>query len=331
MPLKRMTLIGTETYLNQLTPSLSISDNWSLENETFDKETLLATIIRTGGRFEPLYADPEYFRTHCQLWWKSYTRTFEKWFDVFDKTYEPLWNKDYFEEIHEDTYDSGSESTEHSQTTTVDDDTSYAKKGNDKIVEDDDNKMTESGTTKTVTDNDGTDQESGTTRVQTDDDSKLRAPGASGSNGSTTTNEVSAYDSANYSAHDRSSTTTNKSEDTERDIDQVTTHGLKHTTTEDVTETITHGKVLTGTDDKTTTRNWGESGSGTDDSTTETEGTSATDRSNDRDFDREAHMYGNIGVMSTQDLIKQEIEVQSVQLYQKIADLFCKDLLITVY
>ena len=332
MPLKRMTLMGTETYLNQMSPSpKSISDNWQLDNEHFNKQTLLATIVMTGGRFEPLYSDPEYYRFMSAQWWNKWQRSFQRWFDALDIEYNPLENYDRMENWHEDTTDGESSSTEYGSTTTLDHDGAHVVGGTDKTVVDDDNETQESGTTKTVTDQDGTDTESGTTRVQTDDDSKLRAPGASGSNSSTTTNSISAYDSSSYQPKDQSVTNTNRSEDTERDIDQSTTHGLKHTTTNDVDETITHGKKVVGKDDSTTTKTWSESGTDNADDQTDIEGTSATDRSYDRDFDHEGRVHGNIGVTTSQQMLQSELDLQLWNVYQHMADIFCKELLITVY
>ena len=100
----RITLIGIERILNDLYEE-SITDSWELENNTFDKDVLLSTIITKGGRFEPLYTDPTYYYSMTKLWWKKWTRTFTKWFDVFDKEYEPLWDRNGYEEVHEDTTD----------------------------------------------------------------------------------------------------------------------------------------------------------------------------------------------------------------------------------
>lgn len=291
--------MGTETYLNQMSSPKSISDNWQLSNDNFNKETLLATIVTTGGRFEPLYSDPEYFRMMSAQWWNKWQRNFLKWFDALDIEYNPLENYDRTEEWHEDTTDGSSESTEYSTDTTLDHDGSYSKQGNDKTVEADTNETQESGTTKVVTDQDGT----------------LRAPGASGSNGSTTTNEVSAFDSSSYSAHDKSTVVSNKSEDT----------------TNDITETTTHGKKVAGKDDKTTTRTYSESGSDASDDKTNVEGTSATDKSFDRDFDHRGRVHGNIGVTTSQQMLQSELDLQLWNVYQHIADIFCKEMLITVY
>jgi hypothetical protein len=283
-----------------MSPSpLSISDNWTLDNNNFDKQTLLATIVTTGGRFEPLYSDPEYFRFMSAQWWNKWQRNFLKWFDALDIEYNPLENYDRMEQWHEDTTDGSSETTEYGSDTVLDHDGSYSKKGNDKITEDDTDDIQESGTTTVVTRQNGT----------------LRAPGASGLNGSTTTNEVSAFDASGYSAHDKSTTNTNKSEDT----------------TVDTTETTTPGKKTLDKDLKITTRNWGESGSDSADDTTTVEGTSATDRSADRDFDHSGRVHGNIGVTTSQQMLQSELDLQLWNVYQHIADIFCKEMLITVY
>ena len=67
----------------------SITDEWTLTNENFDKDTLLSAIIMKGGNFEPLYTNPSYFYTMCAMFWKKWERTFEKWFDALDIEYNP--------------------------------------------------------------------------------------------------------------------------------------------------------------------------------------------------------------------------------------------------
>lgn len=106
MSLARITLIGTEKYLNH--NDKSITDKWLLpeiETGSYDKNVLLSAVITKGGQFEPLFSDPDYFYDMCEYWWEKWHRTFFKWFDVFDKDYEPLWDRNGYEEIHDDTYE----------------------------------------------------------------------------------------------------------------------------------------------------------------------------------------------------------------------------------
>ena len=117
-----MTLIGMEKALNY--QNKSITDEWVLDNEAFDKQTLMAAIIQKGGQFEPIYPDPDYYSTMCKLWWAKWSRTFNKWFNAFDIEYNPLENYDRLETWHEDITDEGTLDTTTSNTEVVDDDSS---------------------------------------------------------------------------------------------------------------------------------------------------------------------------------------------------------------
>ena len=256
-----------ETELNSLAVPKSIADTWTLENETYDKETLLACIVQTGAEFEPLYTNPLYYQTMCGLWWKRWSRTFEKWFDAFDIEYAPLENYDRHEQWHEDTFDDGSESTETSVETVVDDDATGSINTTD------------------------TNTQSGTDTTEHDYEASKDVE-----------NEISAFDSGSYQPHDQS-------------------HVDDDVTVDDTT--VTYGKVDTRVIASTT--------GSTDDSTTTSEGTSATDKTNDRDFDHEGRIHGNIGVVSSQQMLKQELDIQAWNIYQHIADIFCKEMLIAVY
>lgn len=259
----------------------------------------MSTIVQTGGRFEPLYSDPDYYRIMCGFWWQKWQRTFEKWFDAFDIEYNPLENYDRQETWHEDTLDNGSDNTEHSQTTKVDDDTSYAKQGSEQV--------TEEGTSSYDKSLSNVEQLSGKDQVDHDFDKDI-----------STENSVSAYDSSSYSPHDKSHT-----DDTLNSENTDTTYGKKT----DVTGT----ESGSGEDSRETNKSWSESGKGTDDSTTDVEGTSASEHTNDRDFDHTGRVHGNVGVTTSQAMLQAELDIQAWSIYQHMADLFCKEMLITVY
>ena len=48
-------------------------------------------------------------------------------------------------------------------------------------------------------------------------------------------------------------------------------------------------------------------------------------------FDRDAHMYGNIGVTTSAQMLEGELEVRKNNLYNMIADCFATELCILVY
>lgn len=213
----RITLIGIEAQLNF--EEKSITDTWACEYGDFDKDILLSAIITTGGRFEPIYTDPEYFRMMCGYWWQKWQATIDKWFDAFSQEYNPLWDRNGFETVHEDTYDVGTNDTATTTNEVVDDDT--------------------------------------TAHVN---------------------NNVSAYDQSTYQPHDESIS------------------------------------------------------SGTDDRTTDFTGSVDNDTTNDRDFDREYHSYGNWGISQTsQKLLESEFKVRKINLYNKVADLFVNEMCVRVW
>ena len=275
----------------------SLTDAWELSDdvEGFDADTLLSTIMMKGMSFEPVFTDPQFYYLINTQWWNKWKATFDKWFIASEKEYEPLWDRNGYETVHEDTTDTGTLDTATSDTEVVDRDTTGSK--NTREVVDDDTTYSKSGTSTEVVDDDTTGSSSTT-------------------NSSTTTNTVSAFDSTSYQPHDKSETS-----------------GSSSTTT-------------SGTDDQTTTVNWSESGSGTDDKTTVgTEGTTGTedvtttkngsvdtDTSNDKDFDRDYHSWGNWGISQTsQKLLKSEYEVRYWNLYEHMADIFIDEMTIGVY
>ena len=261
----RFTLVGYENALNDLDKSLK--DPWILDNENFDAETLLSTIIMKGAQMEPLYSDPLFFYKMNGQWWNKWKNTFQKWCDVLDKEYEPLWNKDYHEEIHEDTYDVGTNDTA----------TQEASAGHEEGEKHD-----------TI---DDTEQLSGKDQVDHDFDRDTD-----------TTNEVSAFDSSSYQPHDTSHT-----DDIMNSENTDTTYGKK---TKTDTQVDTTHEV---------------------DNTLNKSGTIDNDTTNDRDFDRSAHLYGNIGVATTQSLVKEELELRYWNVYDHISDIFLDELIIRVY
>ena len=213
----RVTLIGIEQMLNF--NEKSFTDGWACEYGDFDKDTLLSAIITTGGRFEPIYTDPDYFRMMCGHWWNKWQATIDKWFDAFAQEYNPLWDRNGFETVHEDTYDVGTNDTDTTTNEVVDDDTTAH-----------------------------------------------------------TNNNVSAYDQTTYQPHDESIS------------------------------------------------------SGTDDRTTDFTGSVDNDTTNDRDFDREYHSYGNWGISQTsQKLLEQEFKIRRINLYNQVADLFVNEMCVRVW
>ena len=295
----RVTLIGFERELNAL--EKSITDTWDLDNENYDKDDFLAAIIMKGGRFEPLYADPEYFYLMCGFWWNKWKKNFGAWFDALDLEYNPIENWDKYENWHEDIDDVGTDDTSTTNRTVVDEDLSHNNRIEDRET------MHDEATSNTVLD--GTEQLSGTDEVDHDYDKDI-----------VTENTVSAFDSSNpaYLPHDKSTTgETLNSENTD------TTYGRK-TKTDDTTDVETE-------EDRTTNNTRIDSGSATDDITTNVTGSIDNDTTNQRDIEHEGHSHGNVGTMTVQSMLREELEIRRFNTLNAMADIFCNELLIGVY
>lgn len=118
MAQSKITLIGMEKFLN---PDHSVFETMQLP-EGIDRETLIGTIILRCSEFELLYSDPEFMTDAVNIWSRKHYWTFDRWIKVINKEYEPLYNKDYYEDItdeHEGEYSkegSGSNSGNNKQT-----------------------------------------------------------------------------------------------------------------------------------------------------------------------------------------------------------------------
>jgi len=293
----RLTLWTMERMLNSMETPKSLMDAWTLSEEVegFSAETLLSTIMLKGMSFEPIFTDPRFYYIMNEQWWNKWKPVFDKWFIACEKEYEPLWDRNGYETVHEDTYDEGTLDTATTGNEVVDRDTTGSK--NTREVVDDDTTYSKSGTSQEVVDDDTTGSSSTT-------------------NSSTTTNTVSAFDSNTYQPHDKSDVSGSSS---------TTTSG-----TDDKTTDVTWSESGSGTDDKTTVGTEGTTG--TEDVTTNTSGSVDTDTTNDRDFDRDYHSWGNWGISQTsQKLLKSEYEVRYWNLYEHMADIFVDEMTIGVF
>lgn len=360
-------MVGLENQLR--IANKSICDDWSLDNTNFDKQVLMAAILMKGGTFEPLYTDPEYFRSMSTYWWLKWSRTFNKWFDALDLQYNPI--EDYYKHdvIHEDEAKTGTDDTATTSREVVDEDGTSRKDSTTNVVTDKDTTSTEGYTESEVTDDDTTYSKTGSTTetpnttnrlvksgsvrevMQDATTGTLRAPGASGSNSVVTESQVSAFDSNTYQPHDKTTQQINKSEDTTGSDNRTTTTTYDGATdvttmtgntvtqitesgsgTDDKTVKTTGSKNGSGTEDETVDTTYGETGSTSKDRTTTLTGSKDTDTSSDRDFDKTATSNGIVSPHHTrQGLLAEELKIQAWNVYEHIADVFVRELTVRVY
>ena len=95
MPQSKITLIGMEKFLN---PDHSIFEELTLP-DGIDKDTFIGAVILRCQEFEVLYSDPEFMIQAVKVWGMKNYWTFDRWVKLINKQYDPLYNKDYHEEI----------------------------------------------------------------------------------------------------------------------------------------------------------------------------------------------------------------------------------------
>ena len=334
-----------EMFLNHgdETQERSLKDPWELTGDLlFDPQVLLDTIMMKGGTLAPLYANAATFYRMNNAWWNRHKLTFQKWWEVIDDEYTPLWDRDGFEETIDKTTDDGSTTGNTTSTEVMDDDTS--KHSTTKEVMDDDTTLSETGK-ETF---DSTDKRTISNTEVIDDNSTSNTTTSSTadtatSNNSTTNNFVSAFDSGYdskgnpiYQPHDCSKTVESGSSETTSSVNSNTTATDDRTTTTNGTDNLKTDskkdttKNTTGTDDRTTDTTYNETG--TDDRTTTFNENTAGTSENTRDYTHEHHSWGNWGITTTaQKLLEQELRIRAFDIYDHMADFFLDELCVRVY
>lgn len=80
-----------------------------------DKDTLVNTIMQECGEMQPLFTDAEFMQSMIGVWSDKWARTFEKWAEALDLTYDPISNYDRHEEWTDDISTESSGTTENSR------------------------------------------------------------------------------------------------------------------------------------------------------------------------------------------------------------------------
>ena len=256
----------------------SITDSWILDSEVFDVNTLLFSIVQTGGQFGVAYQDPEFFHECCELFWNKYKRTFQKWFDAFEIEYDPL---NTFDRTETTKYTPGVVET--IENTGTDTETPSGKTTESHLGKDTE---TPSGQT-TLTDEYQKNQvETVETQVSGFDSASylpkekvINTPsGVSGTSGKDTTTHTTTYNQAK----------------TENDY-----NSRIETTYENAKTEFEHGHTITNSK----------------------EGFDTTVKT----------IKGSVSDESAQSLLAEEVKIQAWNVYQHITDIFCNEMLITVF
>lgn len=110
----RITLIGTENYLNKM--DKSIADEWTGIVDPaglYDSNNFLNALLMRVGQLEIRTGDPVFFTNMSTFWWRKWLPTFNRWLYALSIKYAPLENYDRHEQVDEtrDNTDKTKEST----------------------------------------------------------------------------------------------------------------------------------------------------------------------------------------------------------------------------
>lgn len=111
----KITLMGLAQYCNAKHESLF--DLMELP-EGIDKELAIDTILMKGAEFEVLYASADWMKMAIGVWSKKWSRTFTKWYEALNISYNPLENYDRYEES-EDSRTSSNDASGKSDNATI--------------------------------------------------------------------------------------------------------------------------------------------------------------------------------------------------------------------
>lgn len=306
MSYAKITLIGAMQYFENRQEDLF--DYLSLP-EGMTKQTLIDDLVFRAGDFELLHINPEFTRYAIGSWCTKWADTWQHWYDALIEEYDPLENYNRHEEYtdkHTGTQTSlltGSDTTANTGTQTV------------------------SNTGTQTTANTGTQ-----TNNETVNETGSKTTTTNGSQETTPT------------GHDTTVTTHNKyayNENTEGTVYPESEDGTLTTPGTKVTVSTTGGTterpLLTTTDNTTRTDNLTEQrtdnlSSQRTDALSETKTLNETDQRTDNlKTEHTAHLYGNIGVTTSQQMLQQELDVRKFNIYDKIADMFMTEFCILIY
>lgn len=321
MSQSRITLIGMYNYDSTIFDLLTVPTG-------IDRSTLIDTILLNSGDFECLYPDAPFLKFSIGAWSRKWQSTFERWTKALAIEYNPLENYDRQE--HWTDENTGTQTNKNTGTQTTDDTGTQTTKDTGTQTTNDTGTQTTNDTgTQTVTN----------TGTQTTDYSGSESNTKNGTEkdqqdgGNTTENQVSAYDSSTYVAHDKqifdtdqsnthtytnvtdTKTFTDRQDERTDDLEQERTDNLQSQRTDNLQSQRTDNLTSQRTDNLKSKR--------TDDLTSE--------RTDDLLGEHTGRIHGNIGVTTSQQMLQSELDLGYWNIYQKISDIFLTEFVIPIY
>lgn len=301
MATAKLTLIGFDKYMTDHDDDLfsGLRDNLPAD---INADTLINNIIMRGGEFEVMYANPYIMQQLIDTWTRKNGMTFAKWVNALSIEYNPLHNYDRFEKwIDSDTG------------------TTSGSSNADRTITDQESRIGSRENVEELRRNSAQNEHNDIEKENRSDITTVNSEAVYGNSGSDTTNTVSAYNSAVYEPDNKSVTGTNTGTNTagsgtttgsgsDSEHGSTTTTGLEYADNDRKEDISDQTAGLTAEK---------ESGS--------------TTGSHDNLGQHEGHLYGNIGVTTSQQMLQSELDIAYWNLYDHIADLFISEFTIPIY
>lgn len=326
--------------------------------EELDKDTLIDNILMELGELSLVYSDPDALKKMIKIWSKINKRPWTQLWETLLYKYNPIWNKDgtYTEArtLSTSGSDSGSmtdaSTSGHtlsgtlSKSTVTDQDTTEAENtSRDRDV----TTVTDQDTTKAGTTSGTLSETVDVDRDTTTSSTSTTSGNSSGTSSETLEHQVTGFNTDSYSpstkdiksgsTSEQSSSTTTGSGSGADDSTTATTRTENGTSSEtgtnDVTETVdeteTGTRSNTGTNDITVTETGtsGETLSGTG----SLQRTTSGQKSGSEAENITRREQGNIGVTTTQQMIKEQREIVQFNMYHYITEQFKERFCVMVY
>lgn len=272
-----------------------------------NKSVLVDNILLRGGEFEVVYSDPDFMQYAIGSWSAKWQRTMQKWIEALSIDYNPLENYDRYENIQ----DKSKKQSNMDRTLDHRDET---------LINTQDLRTlnTDSLNTRNLMDEETRDLKDKETR-DLDDTTTY--------NHTTNTEQlVSAYDSSAYQPSQMTINTNGVesggqiTNNTDK-LEQNGTDTFEHTGKDTFNHTGYDDTKQTGTDTMNRTGTEGTSHTGT-----------IKDSGGEDAFnDHIAHIHGNIGVTTSQQMLEAELDISKWNVYEHITDLFLTEFVIPIY
>ena len=347
MASSKITLIGLYNY------DPTIFDNLIFP-AGIDKDIAVDEILMRSGEFEIIYPNPDFLRVAITHWGRKHFRTFDKWIQALALQFDPLYNYDRYEEYTDER--TGAHTQSHTDNTKAEVSSSDVEsmtgarstEGTSSDVETRENSST-SGTSEhkegtqaevesktgtgsnTTSDTKTANSVSGTTSESITDDTKTRS--------------VSAYDAATFQDREQE-VGRNESEGGGNGVAASTERGTTSGSTSDTgntSKTGYTGEDVTGSGSESGSESSVKNGYTSEDSSetsnasrsgvtgSESESAGNLVGNSEETTTHTAHLYGNIGVTTSTQMLEDFLRVERFNIYEQIADIFIDEFCILVY